>query len=224
MKTLKLTLRILLIAIILVIFTLDLLSLWITTLNCIAVVILNIFVIIMLIISLYLKQKSYRVISYSYKLMNDSLTEKERQIQICDEKLKEYKSIIDAQNEQISSLYNKVRLLETRNNELLNENKELKDSLDNAIEKKYRCVLEYLSNTWHDADTFDEKDKIFTKKQVERLLKSLNYRFVDYNDETQSYYQIEYSDENEVIVTKRAIENISTHQVAIKGIAYIPHS
>ena len=223
MKTLKLTLRILLIAIILVIFTLDLLSLWITTLNCIAVVILNIFVIIMLIISLYLKQKSYRVISYSYKLTNDCLTEKEQQIQICDEKLKEYKSIIDAQNEQISSLSNKVRLLETSNNELLNENKELKDCLDNAIEKKYRCVLEYLSNTWHDADTFDEKDKIFTKKQVERLLKSLNYRFVDYTDETQSYYQTEYSDESEVIVTKRAIENISNHQVAIKGIAYIPH-
>ena len=223
MKRLKLTLRILLIAIILVIFTLDLLSLWITTLNCIAVVILNIFVIIMLIISLYLKQKSYRVISYSYKLTNDCLTEKERQIQICDEKLKEYKSIIDAQNEQISSLSNKVRLLETRNNELLNDKKNLKDCLDNAIEKKYRCVLEYLSNTWHDADTFDEKDKIFTKKQVERLLKSLNYRFVDYTDETQSYYQTEYSDESEVIVTKRAIENISNHQVAIKGIAYIPH-
>lgn len=177
----------------------------------------------MLIISLYLKQKSYRVISYSYKLTNDCLTEKERQIQICDEKLKEYKSIIDAQNEQISSLSNKVRLLETRNNELLNDKKNLKDCLDNAIEKKYRCVLEYLSNTWHDADTFDEKDKIFTKKQVERLLKSLNYRFVDYTDETQSYYQTEYSDESEVIVTKRAIENISNHQVAIKGIAYIPH-
>lgn len=170
-----------------------------------------------------MKNNSYKAVSIAYEQQNETLKGKDYQIHIRDKKISEYESTILALNTQITRLSSQITILETRNQELLNQNKELKDNLDNAIEKKYRCVLEYLSNTWHDADTFDEKDRIFTKKQVERLLKSLNYCFVDYSDETKSYYQTEYSDENEVIITKRAIENISTHQVAIKGIAYIPH-
>lgn len=216
-------LRIAMASIIAVVIVIDSLAIWIETTRCMGLSIINIVILLCTLIYSYVDSKAHQKLVWNSKTLTEELKDKVQLIKQKDEMIQVYDFKIQQLRDEINKCIKEVNALDIENNRLKVENHELKDSLDNALEKKYRQVLEFLSNTWHDADSFEESNKVFIKKQVERLLRSLNYSFVDYSDETQSFYQTEFSDEKEVITTKRAIKNTSTNKVAIKGIAYIPH-
>lgn len=215
-------LHVAMVSIIAVVIVIDFLAIWIETTSCIGLSIINIVILLCTLIYSYIDSKAHQKLVWDSNTLTGELKDKVQLIKQKDEMIQAYDFKIQQLHEEIDKYIKEVNALAIENSRLKVENHELKDSLDNALEKKYRQVLEFLSNTWHDADSFEESDKVFIKKQVERLMRSLNYSFVDYSDDTQSFYQTELSDEKEVITTKRAIKNTSTNKVAIKGIAYIP--
>ena len=206
-----------------VVIVMDILSMGIEAFNCLTMSIINIIILLSTLIYLCAEIKIRQKLIRSSNTLMAKLKDKDLFIEKKEEIIRRNEFKIEQLSKEITKYISEVDALHFENSRLQVENHELKDSLDNALEKKYRPILEFLSNTWHDADSFEEADRVFIKKQVERLMRSLNYSFVDYSDETQSFYQTELSDEKEVITTKRAIKNTSTNKVAIKGIAYIPH-